>query len=380
MNEMWSDAGVLPAIVLEHRGQRQPTERHRDHGLTDHLGLAAQAEVALLVDLDEVVEEPDEAHADEQEEQQQRAGGGRVLAEQLGREVADHRGGDDDDPTHRGCAPLGVVAGRAVVADLLPVALARQHADREVGAEQRDDQGQSATQQDRFHGFSSTNTAASLSSSTPREALTTTTSPGAMFSRNHARASARSAANTPVVDDPVVLAAPSSRLPTGFPDGEQHVDAAAGHVRPDLGVPLDRLGTELTHLAEYGDGAGAAPRPDRGQRVDRRVHRRRVGVVGVVEYDDPVGALVQLHPPSRLADGLAQRVHDLAELQPRPEGERGRRGSVVQLVFADLAQGGGDGLAGVAERRRRPVEVVVRRLGPADVAGLSEADDRGVGS
>ena len=38
-----------------------------------------------------------------------------------------------------------------------------------------------------------------------------------MFSRNHARASARSAANTPVVDDPVVLAAPSSMLRAGSP-------------------------------------------------------------------------------------------------------------------------------------------------------------------
>ena len=78
--------GLLPG-VLEAGQQREHAEDHRDHGLADELRLAAQAEVALLVDLDEVVEEADRAQPDVQEEQEQRRRGRCGAGDQLGQEV-----------------------------------------------------------------------------------------------------------------------------------------------------------------------------------------------------------------------------------------------------------------------------------------------------
>ena len=60
----------LAALVGD--GQREHAEHHRDQRLAGELRLAAQAEAALLGDLDVVVEEADGAEPDEQEQQQQR--------------------------------------------------------------------------------------------------------------------------------------------------------------------------------------------------------------------------------------------------------------------------------------------------------------------
>ena len=89
--EMWCDAGVLPRSSSSSGHSASDAEDQRDHGLADHLGPAAQAEAALPADLDEVVEEPDGAEADEEEEEQQRRGRRLALGDDLGREVADHR-------------------------------------------------------------------------------------------------------------------------------------------------------------------------------------------------------------------------------------------------------------------------------------------------
>ena len=78
----------LAAVVLEPRREREPAEDDRDEGLADDLRLAAQAEAALLGDLDVVVEEADGAEPDEQEQQQQRRGAdGSLPVMQLGEEV-----------------------------------------------------------------------------------------------------------------------------------------------------------------------------------------------------------------------------------------------------------------------------------------------------
>ena len=65
----------LAGVVLH--ADREPGEDQADDHLADELGLAAQTEVALLEDLDEVVEEADRAEAGEQEQQQQRRCAGR---------------------------------------------------------------------------------------------------------------------------------------------------------------------------------------------------------------------------------------------------------------------------------------------------------------
>ncbi len=67
---------------------------------------------------------------------------GRVEGDQLGEEVAEHRGQHDDDAAHGGGAALGVVAGRSVVADLLAVAEVGERPDRHPGPEQREEQRQ----------------------------------------------------------------------------------------------------------------------------------------------------------------------------------------------------------------------------------------------
>jgi hypothetical protein len=58
MNEMCGRPGSAP--VLRARRQREDAEDDARSRLADHLGLAAQAEAALLGDLDEVVEEADQ--------------------------------------------------------------------------------------------------------------------------------------------------------------------------------------------------------------------------------------------------------------------------------------------------------------------------------
>src|SRR4029079_11339285 len=148
---------------------------------------------------------------DEQEEQQHRRGGREVLGDDLRDEVADHRGEDDHHPAHGRRTALGVVAGRAVLADLLAVALAGEQLDRVAGPDEGDDQRQPTAEQDRSHSLSlSTRPWATCSSAAPREALTRTTSPAAMFSRNHARAASRSATGTAVPPQSVTDLAPAT--------------------------------------------------------------------------------------------------------------------------------------------------------------------------
>ncbi len=79
----------------------------RDDGLADHLGLAAQAEAALLDDLDVVVEEADQAQPDEEEQhQQRRTRSARSSVITFASEVADQRGQDEDDAAHGGVPRL----------------------------------------------------------------------------------------------------------------------------------------------------------------------------------------------------------------------------------------------------------------------------------
>ena len=87
MNEMCGEAGVWPRS--SGNWQRQHAEHHRDQRLAGELRLAAQAEAALLGDLDVVVEEADRAQPDEQEQQQQRRPRRHVLVISLASEVGE---------------------------------------------------------------------------------------------------------------------------------------------------------------------------------------------------------------------------------------------------------------------------------------------------
>ena len=105
---------------------RAPRRRTRDDGLADHLGLAAQAEAALHGDLDEVVEEADEAAARRSGRAPAAPRPSAGQGDQLGGEVPD-QGREDDDrrrPWWACRAWCGGVVG-SVVADLLAVAQLR---------------------------------------------------------------------------------------------------------------------------------------------------------------------------------------------------------------------------------------------------------------
>ena len=132
--------------------QRQHGEADADDELAEELRAGAQAEAALVADLDEVVEEADDAEADHQE-QQQHAGRVRAAAavdrdRQVGRGVAGDRRPDDRDAAHRRRAALDQVALRAVHPDLLAEAAAAEVGDDERGEQDRGDQADDGGDQD----------------------------------------------------------------------------------------------------------------------------------------------------------------------------------------------------------------------------------------
>ena len=107
---------------------------------------------------------------------------------------------------------------------------------------------------------------------------------------------------------------------------------------------------QLEHLAEHGDRAG--PRPaaaDRGQRLERGAHRVGVGVVGVVEHRDAVGALGELHPGGRGGGRGRQRGDHGVEGYVEGQRHRGDGGGVGGVVLADQAE-----RHACAARRRPP--------------------------
>ena len=94
---------------------------------------------------------------------------------------------------------------------------------------------------------------------------------------------------------------------------------------------------QLAHLAEHRDGAGvwsAAPRDGR-ERLERGPHRVGVGVVGVVDHQDAVGALVLLHPPAGGVGRRGQRGRHVVERHPEAERDGCRGGGVASLVLAE---------------------------------------------
>src|SRR5699024_10141300 len=97
MNEIFGDAGVSP----------------------EALGHRPQAERSLLPDLDEVIEESDDAEAAGQPQHEQTRGRRHGTGEQVSEQVGEDGGADDDDSAHGRGAALGRMRGRTVVTDEL---------------------------------------------------------------------------------------------------------------------------------------------------------------------------------------------------------------------------------------------------------------------
>ena len=85
----------------------------------------------------------------------------------------------------------------------------------------------------------------------------------------------------------------------------------------------NRVVAELGHLAQYSPAASATPHP--GQRLQTGPHRVRIGVVGVVDHGDAVGAGAHLHPVPRGRPGAGKGFGDLTKAGSALECDR-RRG------------------------------------------------------
>src|SRR4029078_3973421 len=125
----------------------------------------------------------------------------RLAGEPVRDEVAHPDGDEDRHATHRRRAALGLVALRALVADLLPEALAGEEPDQVRGEQDGDRERHARGDEDSPHATgsrprssdSAIAAAASRSSPAAREALTSTTSPGSSSARSRPRAAATSA-------------------------------------------------------------------------------------------------------------------------------------------------------------------------------------------
>ena len=170
----------------------------------------------------------------------------------------------------------------------------------------------------------------------PREAFTSTTSAAATFSRTHASASSRPAVGTasPVQPGTVGRAVGDAVRRQRRPRrrGRRPASAAAR--------PTSRCASSASAPSSFISPSTATVRRERRrpiavERLDRGRHGRGVGVVGVVDDDQPVGALVHLHPPARGRLGGAQPLGHAAGREARRDRHRGGRGGVEHLVGPD---------------------------------------------
>ena len=171
-------------------------------------------------------------------------------------------------PPMVGRAALGVVRGRAVVADELAVALAHEEADEHRGAEERDDERHDGRDEHSLHVSSSLGPASrSPSNRSPasRLDLNSTTSPGGEL-RVEQRLGARRRPDTSRTRVPVGRrmpgprrARPGGQCRGGRTHDDELVDTAGDDLGTDLGVQGVGLVAELEHGAEHRPGAATLP-------------------------------------------------------------------------------------------------------------------------
>ena len=189
-------ARVLTELVrLDERAQGEK----RGHGdLSDDLAGGVQAERTLTHDLDAVVEEANDAQADEQEDQQQAGPRRPGTRDKRTDQPRDDRCEDDDDATHRGRATLGEVLGRPVLADKLPVLVHDQETDEDWRA--RHGQGHRNNKRGNKSNHRvvpfSRRMSATCHDCEPKEPLTRTTAPSSACSKASRAASCGSAATS----------------------------------------------------------------------------------------------------------------------------------------------------------------------------------------
>ena len=197
-----------------------------------------------------------------------------------------------------GRAALGLVALRALVADLLAEALPGEEPDQVRGEQDRDRERHARGDEDTPHAtgsrvrhWSPSSASASRSRPAARDALTSTTSPG-----SSSRAQQRRAAVRPTSAATVAAARRTRRRADRH---ERRSTPSSAATAADLGVRgrgLRRPARPCRPSTAQVRRRGRRPR-ERGQRLQRRAHRLRVRVVGVVDHGDAVRAVGDLHPP-----------------------------------------------------------------------------------
>ena len=124
-------------------------EGQGDDQLAGRLGPLVEAEAALAVHLDPVVDQSDSGRAADGQHGDQSSG--REGAVDVRDQIADDGRPDDGHPSHGRRAGLGEVALGTVLADLLTDALRSQPVDEERRAEHGDQQGDTAGQEQVGH-------------------------------------------------------------------------------------------------------------------------------------------------------------------------------------------------------------------------------------
>ena len=154
---------------------------------------------------------------------------------------------------------------------------------------------------------------------TPREAFTSTVSPGAS-------SSGTSAAASPASADAVRLAVERRRpsRPRAAPTATSTSTPRVGRVRADLAVEA-RARRGRARACRRAPRRGAPSRGGRGEVVEGGAHRHRVGVVAVVDHGHPAGQLRRRSPAHR-------RERDRRRAPPATHADRPRGGDRGEQV------------------------------------------------
>ena len=152
-NDRFVDAGLSPSALTNRLARIPKTSAVTQ--LPDELAGLVQPEVALAAQLDEVVEEADDAQRRGEEQHQQRRRRDRLAGQPVRDEVTDPDGDEDRDAAHRRRAALGLVALRPLVADLLAEALPREEPDQVRGEQDRDRERHARGDEDAPHATGS---------------------------------------------------------------------------------------------------------------------------------------------------------------------------------------------------------------------------------
>ena len=193
--------------------------------------------------------------------------------------------------------------------------------------------------------------------------LTSTTS-SARTSRLRTASSADAASGTSRTSGTAGLAARSSRAAAGHrvADRDQHVDLDRGRELADAGVLRGRRVAELEHVADHRDGAPGGADPF--ERAERGRHRRRVGVVGVVDHERARRGVrcTSMRPGAGVT--AASPAATSSKGTPRAKRDRGGERRVHDLVRAPHTEADGAGSPRRLQHERRPelgVELDPRR-------------------